>query len=565
MAWAVRPHRTGTADGWLTLMDIQPANAAIEIGNIYFSPRMQRTRAATEAMFLLMRHAMDDLGYRRLLWKCNALNAPSRAAAARLGFVPEGVLRANMVVKGRRRDTAMFSILEDEWPARRDAIAAWLDDANFGPDGAPRRPCGASGADLGHEGGTTMRHHYRSALVVGAGDGLSASVGARLRGRRMRIGLARAQHGKLAPLAAELRAESFACDASRPAEVEAMFKAADAALGGPPEVVVYNPSARVRGPLVELDPEGVANALAVTAYGGFLVAQAAARRMLPRGQGAVLFTGASGEREGLRRLRPLRHGQVRAARAGAEHGARAGAQGHPRRALRHRRRHPRSAAPGRGGGARQHASIRTRSRALTSTCSNRTGAPGPGRSNCGLGGKVLTGPGGRLACPDPRAGLSGRGSRPNAAGDASAGTAGRAARFGAGSGPCGGAGRSPGGVEPRRARLPQPARPVRERRRMADTRTDEVGAFVPGPRLDIPGAADGPLAGSTSPPRTCSTSRATRPPTATRTGRAPTRRPAARRLAFPRCSRPARGCAARPRRWSWPTASPARTSGTARR
>jgi RimJ/RimL family protein N-acetyltransferase len=140
MAWAVRPHRTGAAEGWLTLMDIQPANAAIEIGNIYFSPRMQRTRAATEAMFLLMRHAMDDLGYRRLLWKCNALNAPSRAAAARLGFVPEGVLRANMVVKGRRRDTAMFSILDDEWPARRDAILAWLDDANFAPDGTARAP-----------------------------------------------------------------------------------------------------------------------------------------------------------------------------------------------------------------------------------------------------------------------------------------------------------------------------------------------------------------------------------------------------------------------------------------
>ena len=145
MAWAVRPHRTGTADGWLTLMDIQPANAAIEIGNIYFSPRMQRTRAATEAMFLLMRHAMDDLGYRRLLWKCNALNAPSRAAAARLGFVQEGVLRANMVVKGRQRDTAMFSILAEEWPARRDAIAAWLDDSNFGPDGAARAPLRAGG------------------------------------------------------------------------------------------------------------------------------------------------------------------------------------------------------------------------------------------------------------------------------------------------------------------------------------------------------------------------------------------------------------------------------------
>jgi len=140
MAWAVRPHRTGTADGWLTLMDIQPGNAAIELGNIWFSPRMQRSRAATEAMFLLMRHAMDDLGYRRLLWKCNACNAPSRRAAERLGFIYEGTLRAHMVVKGRRRDTAMFSILEDEWPARRAAIEAWLDDANFGPDGVARRP-----------------------------------------------------------------------------------------------------------------------------------------------------------------------------------------------------------------------------------------------------------------------------------------------------------------------------------------------------------------------------------------------------------------------------------------
>ena len=140
MAWAVRPHRSGTADGWLTLMDIQPANAAIEIGNIWFSPRMQRTRAATEAMWLLMHHAMDGLGYRRLLWKCNALNAPSRRAAERLGFTYEGTLRAHLVVKGRRRDTAMFSILEEEWPARRTALETWLDDANFDASGRARRP-----------------------------------------------------------------------------------------------------------------------------------------------------------------------------------------------------------------------------------------------------------------------------------------------------------------------------------------------------------------------------------------------------------------------------------------
>lgn len=140
--WAVRPHRTGTADGWLTLMDIQPGNGAIEIGNIWFSPRMQRSRAATEAMVLLMRHAMDDLGYRRLLWKCNALNAPSRRAAGRLGFTLEGTLRAHLVVKGRRRDTAMFSLLAEEWPARAAAFEAWLADGNFDPAGQARRPLG---------------------------------------------------------------------------------------------------------------------------------------------------------------------------------------------------------------------------------------------------------------------------------------------------------------------------------------------------------------------------------------------------------------------------------------
>ena len=139
MAWAVRPVATGVVSGWLTLMDIQPANAAIELGHIWFGPRMQRTRASTEAMFLLLRLAADELGYRRLVWKCNALNAPSRRAAERLGFRYEGELRAHLVVKGRRRDTAMFSILADEWPACRDAIAAWLDPDNFAEDGTAKR------------------------------------------------------------------------------------------------------------------------------------------------------------------------------------------------------------------------------------------------------------------------------------------------------------------------------------------------------------------------------------------------------------------------------------------
>ncbi|MCS6892425.1 MAG: GNAT family protein [Rhodovarius sp.] len=140
MAWAIRPHRTGTADGWLTLMQIEPAHAHIELGNIWFSPRLQKTRAATEAMYLLMRHAMEDLGYRRLTWKCNALNAPSIRAARRLGFTYEGTLRDVAVVKGRARSTAWFSILAEEWPAIGQRIAAWLEDSNFDPDGRAKRP-----------------------------------------------------------------------------------------------------------------------------------------------------------------------------------------------------------------------------------------------------------------------------------------------------------------------------------------------------------------------------------------------------------------------------------------
>ena len=135
MLWAVRPVATGVVSGWLSLMDMQPGHAAIELGNIWFAPRMQRTRAATEAMFLLLRLAADELGYRRLVWKCHALNAPSRRAAERLGFRFEGILRAHYTAKGRRRDTAMFSILADEWPACRDALTRWLDPANFAADG----------------------------------------------------------------------------------------------------------------------------------------------------------------------------------------------------------------------------------------------------------------------------------------------------------------------------------------------------------------------------------------------------------------------------------------------
>jgi RimJ/RimL family protein N-acetyltransferase len=138
MVWAVRPVATGVVSGWLALLDIQPRNASIEVGSIWFSPRLQRTSAATEAIYLLLRMAADELGYRRLVWKCNALNAPSKRAAERLGFTYEGRHRAHMVVKGRLRDTDWYSIVQDEWPRCRDALEAWLDPANYGADGAPK-------------------------------------------------------------------------------------------------------------------------------------------------------------------------------------------------------------------------------------------------------------------------------------------------------------------------------------------------------------------------------------------------------------------------------------------
>lgn len=136
---AVRPHVFGTVSGWLSFMEIHPADAEIEIGHIWFAPSLQRTRAATEAIALLMRHAMDDLGYRRLVWKCDALNAASRRAAERLGFVFEGIFRNHRIIKGRSRDTAWYSLTDGEWPACRAALTSWLDEANFDHSGIARR------------------------------------------------------------------------------------------------------------------------------------------------------------------------------------------------------------------------------------------------------------------------------------------------------------------------------------------------------------------------------------------------------------------------------------------
>jgi RimJ/RimL family protein N-acetyltransferase len=136
--WAVRPETGGRAQGWLSLCDIYPADGAIEIGSIWFSPALQRTRAATEAIFLLMQYAMDELNYQRLVWRCNAANQASMNAAARYGFAPEGIWRESAFAKGRRCDQAWHSILAREWPARRAAIRTWLADENFDEHGRAR-------------------------------------------------------------------------------------------------------------------------------------------------------------------------------------------------------------------------------------------------------------------------------------------------------------------------------------------------------------------------------------------------------------------------------------------
>lgn len=126
---------SGTPMGTFALMRIDAANGVVEVGFVVYSPRLRRTRIATEALYLLMRHVFEDLGYRRLEWKCDALNAPSRAAASRYGFHFEGIFRQAIVYKGRTRDTAWFSVIDTEWPALRAAYERWLDTANFTAEG----------------------------------------------------------------------------------------------------------------------------------------------------------------------------------------------------------------------------------------------------------------------------------------------------------------------------------------------------------------------------------------------------------------------------------------------
>ena len=129
--YALVDRGSSAARGMASYMRMAPEHGVIEIGHIWFAPELQRTRKATEAIFLMAKTAFDDLGYRRLEWKCDSLNMPSRRAADRFGFTFEGIFRQHMIVKGRNRDTAWFSMTDGEWPSRKAAFEAWLSPENF--------------------------------------------------------------------------------------------------------------------------------------------------------------------------------------------------------------------------------------------------------------------------------------------------------------------------------------------------------------------------------------------------------------------------------------------------
>jgi RimJ/RimL family protein N-acetyltransferase len=141
--YAIVDGKTLTPQGMASYLRMVPEHGVIEIGHIWFAPALQRTRQATEAIYLMARHVFDDLGYRRLEWKCDALNEPSRRAAERFGFTFEGVFRQHLVVKGHNRDSAWFSMLDGEWPVIRAAFEAWLAPLNFDADGRQRESLAA--------------------------------------------------------------------------------------------------------------------------------------------------------------------------------------------------------------------------------------------------------------------------------------------------------------------------------------------------------------------------------------------------------------------------------------
>ena len=137
--YAIIDLKTGKAVGITSYLRIVPPVGVIEVGHIHYAPALQKTPAATEAMYLMMYRVFEELGYRRYEWKCDALNAPSRKAARRLGFSFEGIFRQATMYKGRNRDTAWFSIIDREWPMVKQAFTAWLDESNFDGEGQQRK------------------------------------------------------------------------------------------------------------------------------------------------------------------------------------------------------------------------------------------------------------------------------------------------------------------------------------------------------------------------------------------------------------------------------------------
>lgn len=137
--YAIVNRETGRAEGSFALMRTDAANGVTEVGCVIFGPKLKRSRKATEAIYLLGRYVFDTLGYRRFEWKCDNGNQPSRNAAKRFGFSYEGLFRQHLVIKGRNRDTAWFSIIDSEWPGLRSSYEAWLDPENFDAEGQQKR------------------------------------------------------------------------------------------------------------------------------------------------------------------------------------------------------------------------------------------------------------------------------------------------------------------------------------------------------------------------------------------------------------------------------------------
>jgi RimJ/RimL family protein N-acetyltransferase len=145
--YAILDRASARAVGWASFMREEPRHRVIEVGNILYTPALQRKPGATEAMYLMARNVFEEMGYRRYEWKCHSRNEPSRRAATRLGFTFEGIFRQHMILKGENRDTAWYSMLDSEWPSRRAAFEKWLAPSNFGEDGGQIRPLAELRAD----------------------------------------------------------------------------------------------------------------------------------------------------------------------------------------------------------------------------------------------------------------------------------------------------------------------------------------------------------------------------------------------------------------------------------